>query len=127
MQRYKLPANWFHEKWKNKTYDSRIVSCCHSLLSRLQILAALQRLLVAEVTLQDVGEGAQGEEGTQFLVAGLTVAGRIEPAQEVAEHQGEGQTAVADMGYFSVKGMEGFTVDPYFDLKIFFMITLLLS
>lgn len=94
---------------------------------RLQILAALQRLLVAEVTLQDVGEGAQGEEGTQFLVAGLTVARGIEAAQEVAEHQGEGQTAVADMGYFSVKGMEGFTVDPYFDLKLFFMITLFLS
>lgn len=91
---------------------------------RLQLLAALQRLLVAETTLQDVGEGAQGEEGAQFFVAGLTVAGRIETAQEVAEHQGEGQTAVADVGYFSVKGMEGFTVDPYFDLKIFFMITL---
>ena len=91
---------------------------------RLQLLAALQRLLVVETTLQDVGEGAQGEEGAQFLVAGLTVAGRIEPAQEVAEHQGEGQTVVADMGYFSVKGMEGLTVDPYFDLKIFFMITL---
>lgn len=91
---------------------------------RLQLLAALQRLLVAEVTFQDVGEGAQGEEGAQFLVAGLTVAGGIEAAQEVAEHQGEGQTAVADMGYFSVKGMEGLTVDPYFDLKIFFMITL---
>lgn len=91
---------------------------------RLQILAALQRLLVAEVTLQDVGEGAQGEEGTQFLVAGLTVARRIETAQEVAEHQGEGQTAVADVGYFSVKGMEGLTVDPYFDLEIFFIITL---
>ena len=127
MQRYKLPANWFHEKWKNKTCDSRIVSCCHSLLGRLQLLAALQRLLVAELTLQDVGEGAQGEEGAQFLVAGLTVARRIEAAQEVAEHQGEGQTAVADVGYFSVKGMEGFTVDPYFDLKLFFMITLLLS
>lgn len=28
---------------------------------RLQILAALQRLLVVEMTLQDVGEGAQGE------------------------------------------------------------------
>lgn len=94
---------------------------------RLQILAALPRLLVVEVTLQDVGEGAQGEEGTQFLVTGLTVARGIEAAQEVAEHQGEGQTVVADMGYFSVKGMEGFTVDPYFDLKIFFMITLLLS
>ena len=82
---------------------------------------------MAEVTLQDVGEGAQGEEGTQFLVAGLTVARRIETAQEVAEHQREGQTAVADMGYFSLEGMEGFTVDPYFDLKIFFIITLLLS
>lgn len=94
---------------------------------RLQLLAALQRLLVTELTLQDVGEGAQGEEGAQFLVAGLTVAGRIETAQEVAEHQGEGQTAVADVGYFSVKGMEGFTVDPYFDLELFFMITLFLS
>ena len=94
---------------------------------RLQILAALQCLLVAELTLQDVGEGAQGEEGAQFLVAGLTVARGIEAAQEVAEHQGEGQTAVADVGYFSVKGMEGLTVDPYFDLKLFFIITLLLS
>lgn len=44
----------------------------------------------------------------------------VELAQDVAENLRQGQTAVADMAYFALQGMEVLIVDPYFDTKNLF-------
>ena len=46
----------------------------------------------------------------------------VELAQDVAENLRQGQTAVADMAYFALQGMEVLIVDPYFDFVVFFMV-----
>lgn len=87
----------------------------------LQLLAPLLRYLPQEVTLQAVDEGAEGAEGAQLFVAGERTAAGVELAEDVAEHQRLGQTGIADVAQGALKGMDGFTVDPYFDFVVFFI------
>ena len=84
---------------------------------RLQLLALPLRYLSQEVAFQAVDEGAEGTEGAQLFVAGERTVAGIEHAEAVAEQQGEGQTRIADVAYFAFQGMDGLTVDPYFDTK----------
>ena len=83
----------------------------------LQLLAPLLRYLPQEVAFQAVDEGAEGAEGAQLFVAGERTAAGVELAEDVAEHQRLGQTGIADVAQGALKGMDGFTVDPYFDTK----------
>ncbi len=53
-------------------------------------------------------------------MCGRKMAVGVELAQDVAENLRQGQTAVADMTYFALQGMEVLIVDPYFDTKNLF-------
>jgi len=53
-------------------------------------------------------------------VRGRKMAVGVELAQDVAENLRQSQTAVADMVYFALQGMEVLIVDPYFDTKNLF-------
>ena len=88
---------------------------------RLQLLALPLRYLSQEVAFQAVDEGAEGTEGAQLFVAGERTAAGVELAEDVAEHQRLGQTGIADVAYFAFQGMDGLTVDPYFDFVVFFI------
>ena len=84
---------------------------------RLQLLAPLHCLLVEMVTLQAVDEGAEGTEGAQLFVAGERTVAGVELAEDVSEHQRLSQTGIADVAQGALKGMDGFTVDSYFDTE----------
>lgn len=90
----------------------------------LQLFTPLHCLLAEEAALQQIDEGAEGDEGALFFVAGKRTTAGVECTEAVAEHHGEGQADVADMIDFSLKGMEAFSVDPYFDFVLFFMVVM---
>ena len=91
---------------------------------RLQLFTPLHCLLAEEAALQLIDEGTEGDEGALFFVAGERTTAGVERTEAVAEHHGEGQADVADMIDFSLKGMEAFSVDPYFDSVLFFMVVM---